>query len=205
MSKPTIIYLTGFSTAGKSTIGPILANSLGFSFIDIDKAISDQESKSINEIFAEKGEAYFRRLEYEIVTSITNASNGNLVVALGGGTLENDKSYEAITNSGTLVYLKTDPKTLSKRLSNKDDRPLIKAENGSKLSQEEISNRVEMMLAKREARYAKAPISIPTDESHIGKTVESLTRQIERYLKLYGGRAEIEPLSKKRRANRSEE
>ncbi|MDW8466504.1 MAG: shikimate kinase [Chloroherpetonaceae bacterium] len=52
--KPNLIFLTGFSTAGKSTIGPILANSLGYDFVDIDKAIVEKEKKSVVEIFRRK-------------------------------------------------------------------------------------------------------------------------------------------------------
>lgn len=180
--KPNLIFLTGFSTAGKSTIGPILANSLGFDFVDIDKAITGKEQKSVVEIFSEKGEAYFRQLEYELLQKY--AQTENLVVALGGGTLENDRSFEVVKASGTLIYLKSDVETLARRLSNKDDRPLMKAENGERLSKEALRQRIEQMLMNREERYqSHALICIATDQNPIGRTVETLTRQIERYLK----------------------
>ncbi len=181
MQKPTLIFLTGFSTAGKSTIGPILANSLGFDFIDIDKVIVEREQKSINEIFSEKGEAYFRQLELEILSSI--AHRENLVVSLGGGTLENDSSFELVRNSGTMVYLKSDLNTLTHRLSNKDDRPLLKGENGQRISAEEIANRVKILMNRREERYAQADIYIPTDQTPLGKTVDKLQRELERHFK----------------------
>lgn len=181
MQKPTLIFLTGFSTAGKSTIGPILANSLGFDFIDIDKIIVEREQKSINDIFAEKGEAYFRQLELEILSSISNREN--LVVSLGGGTLENDSSFELVRNSGTMVYLKSDLSTLTRRLSSKDDRPLLKGENGQKITTEEIANRVSMLMSRREERYAQAAIYISTDQTPLGKTVDKLQRELERHFK----------------------
>lgn len=181
MQKPTLIFLTGFSTAGKSTIGPILANSLGFDFIDIDKVIVEREQKSINEIFAEKGEAYFRQLELEILSSIVHREN--LVVSLGGGTLENDSSFELVRKSGTMVYLKSDLNTLTRRLSNKDDRPLLKGENGQKITTEEIANRVSLLMSRREERYAQADIYIPTDQTPLGKTVDKLQRELERHFK----------------------
>jgi len=181
MQKATLIFLTGFSTAGKSTIGPILANSLGFDFIDIDKVIVEREQKSINEIFAEKGEAYFRQLELEILSSIIHCEN--LVVSLGGGTLENDSSFELVRSSGTMVYLKSDLNTLTRRLSNKDDRPLLKGENGEKLSAEEIAHRVRVLMNRREERYAQADIYISTDQTPLGKTVDKLQRELERHFK----------------------
>lgn len=180
--KPNLIFLTGFSTAGKSTIGPILANALGYRFIDIDKAIMEKEKKSVVEIFNEKGEAYFRQLEYEILQQYVQAEN--LVVALGGGTLENDKSFEIVKASGTLIYLKSEVDTLTKRLASKDDRPLMKAENGERLSVEDLHRRVKQLLMSREERYqSHAVISISTDQTPIGKTVEMLTRQVEKYQK----------------------
>ncbi|MCS6988768.1 MAG: shikimate kinase [Chloroherpetonaceae bacterium] len=181
MQKANLIFLTGFSAAGKSTIGPILANSLGFDFIDIDKLIVEREQKSINEIFAEKGEAYFRQLEQEILASI--ADKENLVVSLGGGTLENDASFDIVRNSGTMVYLKSDVNALARRLSNKDDRPLLKGENGRRLAPDEIKKRIETLISRREERYAQAPISVQTDQTPLGKTVDKLQREIERYLK----------------------
>ncbi|MDW8466505.1 MAG: shikimate kinase [Chloroherpetonaceae bacterium] len=108
----------------------------------------------------------------------------NLVVALGGGTLENDKSFDIVKDSGTIIYLKSEIETLTKRLANKDDRPLMKAENGERLSPEELRRRVEQLLLNREDRYqSHSVISISTDQYPIGKTVQLLTRQIERYLK----------------------
>lgn len=178
--KLNLIFLTGFSTAGKSTIGPILANSLGYDFVDIDKAIVEKEKKSVVEIFREKGEAYFRQLEYELLQHYAHAEN--LVVALGGGTLENDKSFELVKDSGTVIYLKSEVNTLAKRLSNKDDRPLMQAENGERLSPEALRQRIEQLLLNREARYESlSVISIATDQHPIGKTVELLTHQIETY------------------------
>lgn len=180
MEKKNLIFLTGFSAAGKSTIGPILAHSLGFDFVDIDRLIVERERKSINEIFAEKGEAYFRQLEQEILASL--ADRENLVVSLGGGTLENDASFEIVRNSGTMVYLKSDIDALARRLATKDDRPLLKGDDGRRLSEEEIKRRVELLMRRREERYAQAPIAVPTDQASLGKTIDNLRREIERYL-----------------------
>ena len=66
-----IYYLTGFMSAGKSTIGPILANTLGWNFLDLDKAIEEEESMKITEIFDAKGEEYFRKKELEKLKEIS--------------------------------------------------------------------------------------------------------------------------------------
>jgi shikimate kinase len=180
-SKSTLIFLTGFSTAGKSTIGPILANSLGFEFIDIDRAIVEAERMSVNTIFSEKGEAYFRKLELEWLTRLSNREN--LVVALGGGTLENDQSFDIVRHTGTMVYLKSELDTLKRRLSTKDDRPMLKADTGERLSQEEAQVRIEYLMHRRAERYEEAVISIATDQTAIGKTIDKLQREIEKHLK----------------------
>jgi len=181
MSKPSLIFLTGFSTSGKSTIGPLLANTLGFEFLDLDKKIVKVEGQSINEIFKSKGESYFRDLEYDLLCK--EANEENLVIALGGGTIQQERCLEIILKEGTLVYLKSDLDTLVRRLSHKTDRPLIKGPNGERLTKEEIRKKIESMLSVREPEYAKAHITINTDKTPLGVTVEHLTRMIERHLK----------------------
>ena len=177
----SLIFLTGFSGSGKSTIGPLLANSLGYEFIDLDLAIEKEAGKSISSIFAEDGEPFFRNLE--MLTLERLMAKNDLVISLGGGVLENEFSYALIRESGTLVYLKSPVKTLAKRLFNKTDRPLLKGEKGAKLSYEEIEKKISAIFAQREARYESADIMIETDVKRIGTTVEELTRKIERYMR----------------------
>ncbi len=179
--KHSLIFLTGFSGSGKSTIGPLLANSLGYEFVDLDNSIEQQTGKTITRIFAEQGEAYFRNLELQTLKGV--AARQNLVISLGGGVLENDQAYSLIRGSGTLVYLKSPCKTLARRLCNKTDRPLLKGEKGEKLSREEIEEKIRAILAKREPRYERANITVQTDNKRIGSTVEELTRKIERHVR----------------------
>ncbi len=177
----TLIFLTGFSGSGKSTIGPLLANSLGYEFVDLDQSIEKSAGKSITQIFAESGEEFFRALELRSLTELVKQNR--LVVSLGGGVLENDQSYALIKKSGTLVYLKSPSKILARRLCNKTDRPLLRGEKGRKLSREEIEEKITTILAKREPRYKSADITVETDIKRIGSTVEELTRKIERYVR----------------------
>lgn len=186
MKEPSLIFLTGFSGSGKSTIGPLLANSLGYDFLDLDREIERREGKSINAIFAEKGETYFRGLELDLIEGVTGGKE--LVVSLGGGVLQNDRCFPLIIASGTLVYLHSSPEVLAKRLSHKTDRPLMKDENGDRLSRKEIENKILEMLGKREHRYKAAQIIVETDTKRIGSTVEELTRKIERYVRRAGKR-----------------
>lgn len=177
----SLIFLTGFSGSGKSTIGPLLANSLGYEFVDLDQAIEKQARKTITRIFIEDGEEYFRNLE--MITLQLLIAKNNMVISLGGGVLENDQSYTLILKSGTMVYLKSPIKTLARRLCNKTDRPLLKGDHGQKLSREEIEGKISAILARREPRYESAAITVHTDIKRIGSTVEELTRKIERHLR----------------------
>lgn len=181
MKHPSLIFLTGFSGSGKSTIGPLLANSLGYDFLDLDKEIEHIADKSINRIFDEKGEEHFRTLELSALQRIVDRKD--LVVSLGGGVLQSDNCFSLVISSGTLVYLHSSPLVLAKRLSHKTDRPLMKGENGERLSREEIEKKILALLEKREPRYKTAQIMVETDTKRIGSTVEELTRKIERYVR----------------------
>jgi shikimate kinase len=177
----TLIFLTGFSGSGKSTIGPLLANSLGYEFVDLDQSIEKLAGKNITRIFAENGEEYFRGLELSTLMELVKRNN--IVISLGGGVLENDQSYSLIQKSGTMVYLKSPSRTLARRLCNKTDRPLMRGEKGQKLSREEIEEKIKTILARREPRYKSADITVETDVKRIGSTVEELTRKIERFVR----------------------
>ncbi|MCG8341779.1 MAG: shikimate kinase [Chlorobiales bacterium] len=181
MKHPSLIFLTGFSGSGKSTIGPLLANSLGYDFLDLDKEIERLAGKSISEIFAEEGEAHFRALELDVLEGIIDTKE--LIVSLGGGVLQNDRCFSLIIASGTLVYLYSSPEALAKRLSHKTDRPLMKGDSGERLSREELEKKILALLEKREPRYKTARIIVETDTKRIGSTVEELTRKIERYVR----------------------
>lgn len=170
------IYLTGFMTSGKSTIGPILANVLGWDFYDLDKVIADQENKSIVEIFESSGEEYFREVEKETLAKLSVQTK--LVVALGGGTLTNELNLEVIKKTGLLVYLKVTPEILYKRLKNKIDRPLFKDLVLGEKSEKEFIQKIETLLNSREDYYNQADLIINTDETKIGYTVDRIAKQI---------------------------
>ena len=88
------ITLCGMMGSGKSAIGKILANKLNYNFIDVDKIIVNEAKKTINEIFEEDGEKYFRDLEEKI--TIETLENKDAVVSLGGGAIINKKIRNSI-------------------------------------------------------------------------------------------------------------
>ena len=144
------IFLIGFMGCGKSTIGKKLAKTLSCKFIDLDKYIEGKTGKSIQQIFKEKGEKYFRVLETESLMEICKSDN--LVIATGGGTPCFFDNMQRILDKGICIYLKMEANNLAKRLSKeKSKRPLI--EN---LTEKYLVHFIRKKLVEREVFYNKA-------------------------------------------------
>jgi len=112
--------------SGKSTVGPIIAERLGWRFIDVDDVIEAQAGTTIAKIFAEKGESAFRDLEHATIVRL--ALNENLVLALGGGAIEREDTRSLLLNSaGTmLVHLEIELQTTLARCGGTEDtRPVL--------------------------------------------------------------------------------
>lgn len=119
------VILTGFMASGKTTIGAELAKMLGFSFVDTDSMIEKQENRTINEIFAEDGEEYFRDVETK--TAMKVAEMANCVVSTGGGMVIRSENIEHMRKNGIVFYLDTDFDVIIERLKNADaTRPLAR-------------------------------------------------------------------------------
>ncbi|MCX6169026.1 MAG: shikimate kinase [Ignavibacteriales bacterium] len=170
------IYLTGFMTSGKSTIGPILANVLGLEFFDLDKVIENEEKQTIVEIFEKKGEAYFRELEYAILHNLSEREG--VVISLGGGTLTSQTNFDFLKSTGKIIYLKVSPNNLYKRLKNKVDRPLFRDLVLSEKNEEVFLEKIKELLEKRRMYYEKADLIIDTDLQPLGKTVDKIAKRI---------------------------
>ena len=99
---PRRIVLTGFMGSGKSTVGPILAERLGWRFVDVDDVIEAEAGFTIAEIFANHGETAFRERERATIARL--ASGEKLVLALGGGAIESEETRSLLLNTpGTFV------------------------------------------------------------------------------------------------------
>jgi shikimate kinase len=175
------LYLTGFMTSGKSTIGPILANVIGWAFKDLDREIEEVEGKPVVDIFNEKGEEYFRGIEYKLLVEFSGSKN--LILALGGGTIVSVRNLELLKETGKIVYLKSSPEMLYKRIKNKIDRPIFRdLVLSDSAKPQDFINRIEMLLEEREPYYSSADFFIDTDKTRIGVTVDKLAKIIKRYI-----------------------
>jgi shikimate kinase len=174
------IYLTGFMTSGKSTLGQILANVLGWNFYDMDKELENDEGKKVSEIFETKGEQYFRNIESLKLQKLSATDFS--IISLGGGTLINDNNLKLILQTGKLVYLKVTPEIIYKRIKNKIDRPLFRDFVLSGNSKEMFIKKIEGMLEERNKYYNKADLYFNVDDSPIGITVDRLAKSIKKIL-----------------------
>jgi len=166
------IYLTGFMASGKSTVGPKVAARLGCTFLDLDRLISAHEGRSIPEIFEEDGEERFRELETAALHKTTKTHD--LVVALGGGALVNDENRAFVKEHGRVVYLEVGAGTVLDRVGDEaDQRPLLQDEGGTPLSRAAMEERVEQMLAEREATYTDAH-AIVDGTGEVGAVVDAV-------------------------------
>ncbi|MDR9457384.1 MAG: shikimate kinase [Salegentibacter sp.] len=121
------IFLAGYMGSGKSLLGKQLAKRLNHDFLDLDDQIEVMEGNSIHDIFGEKGELYFRKLETKVLKDVLE-DHSDLVVSLGGGTPCYGKNLELIkeTPNSKIIYLKASVQELTRRLfPEKIHRPVI--------------------------------------------------------------------------------
>jgi shikimate kinase len=118
------VALVGYMGCGKSTVGRMLARSLGWSLVDLDRDIRRREGRSIPEIFSESGEAHFREVEHQVLADALDRKNGEaeLVIACGGGVVLDPRNRELLREAKT-VFLHEDLEALYERTRGKG-RPL---------------------------------------------------------------------------------
>ena len=160
------IILIGFMGAGKSSLGKKIARRLNMPFIDSDVEISRLHSKSIGEIFKEKGENGFREIEMDFIDNLS--TEGDFVLATGGGMPCFGNAMGKLNALGLTFYLKRSPKELMHRLINaKKERPLIAG-----LSENELLVFIENKIEERTVYYSKSTFVLERDEQNVGKFEE---------------------------------
>lgn len=159
------IFLIGFMGAGKSTIARTLQRELGFPLVEMDERIVQEQGMSINDIFAQYGEAHFREIESQLVVDLGKQEPS--IVSCGGGVVVRPENTQNMRKSGRIVLLKASPETIFERVKNSTDRPIL---NGH-MNVEYIAE----LMEKRRALYEEAAdITIQTD----GKTREQICEEI---------------------------
>ena len=144
------IVLVGYMGSGKTTVGKALSKETGMMFYDLDWYIESRMRKTVSQIFAEKGEEGFRKIEYNMLHEV--AEFEDVIISCGGGTPCFFDNMDYLNQQGDVVYLKATPETLYKHLlMAKVERPLLKDK-----TPEELIAYITEHLKEREPFYGKA-------------------------------------------------
>jgi shikimate kinase len=122
------IYITGFMGSGKTTVGRMVADQLGWDFVDLDTDIEQRERDTVANIFATRGEAEFRRLETDAIRRWLRKIECGMpmVIALGGGAFVQSANYEILGNNGISIWLDCSLEVVESRIAQTDERPLAR-------------------------------------------------------------------------------
>ena len=167
------IVMVGLMGCGKSAIGRRLASKLGLPFVDADEEIEKAAGKTIDDIFAEHGEAYFRDGERKVIARLLRA--GPQVLATGGGAFINPETRAAIRQSGVSVWLNAELQLLMRRVAKRNNRPLLKAGDPETIMRD--------LMKERYPIYAQADIALESrDVPHdvvVAEILERLTQALQ--------------------------
>jgi len=159
------IYLIGFMGSGKSTVSACMHSRYGMKQLEMDQKIEEEEGMRISEIFAEKGEEYFRDLETGLLDRLQEQNH--VVVSCGGGTAMRACNVQKMRENGKIVLLLAAPETIYGRVRNSHDRPLLEGN----MNVDYIRS---LMEARRPKYEAAADFAVVTD----GRSAEEICREI---------------------------
>ncbi|MBX2805591.1 MAG: shikimate kinase [Hyphomicrobiales bacterium] len=164
------LVLIGLMGAGKSSIGKRLASHLGIPFADADTEIERAAGKTINEIFEEDGEDYFRDGEHRVISRLL--SERGKVLATGGGAFMNAETRELIAQTGISVWLKADLNLLMSRVMRRDTRPLLRQENPEAI--------MARLIEQRYPVYAMADVTVMSRDAPHEEIVHEIIQAVSR-------------------------
>jgi Shikimate kinase len=171
------IFIVGYMGSGKTTVGKGLAKSLSLSFVDVDSYIQNKYRKTISELFAEKGEDAFRKMERQAIREV--AAFEDVVISTGGGAPCFFDNMEVMNSAGTTIYIEAEPEELAERLlASKTVRPLIAGK-----TKEELIPFITKHLAQRERYYNRSHIVYHTDRMVTKKEIHVTINGIEQLLR----------------------
>lgn len=165
------VILIGFMGSGKTTVGLRLSYRLRKPVIDTDKEIEREEKRSISDIFATDGEAYFRDKETAYLRKLSE-STGNQIISVGGGLPLRQENRELLHEVGQVFYLRARAETIYERLKHDTTRPLLQGPDPR--------TRIGQLIGERDELYmAAADVVIDVDD----KDFEQILCEIEQNLK----------------------
>lgn len=160
------IVLVGFMGTGKTSVAKKLSKLTGLPYISTDELIEERENKSINDIFEQNGEPYFRKAEKEIVREISQLDG--IIIDAGGGVMLDEENIRHFKNKGVIICLNARSEVILKRMQGKKNRPLLNVSD--KLA------RIKELLDKRESSYKKADNFIDTSDLNVDAVIEEIRK-----------------------------
>ena len=167
------LILIGFMGSGKTSVGVRLSYRLKMTVEDTDKLIERHEGRSISDIFAAEGEAYFRQKETELLRELTEKKQGAKIYSVGGGTPVNPENRSLLKRLGTVVWLRIQPETVYARLKGDTTRPLLQCEDP-------LGKITELIDSRREAYESCADIIVDVDDLGMEQLLEKIERELNK-------------------------
>jgi len=165
------IIVTGFMGTGKTTIAKLLAKDLGRTYVSIDEEIEKREGEVIADIFKNKGETYFRKLEKEIVKTVSEKKGQ--VIDTGGGVILDEENMINLKETGTIICFWSTPRVIFQRTKKYIHRPLLNVENPEE--------KIKELLEIRRARYKKADFHIDTTDFDVDSIIKKINEMVEQH------------------------
>lgn len=158
------IVLVGFMGTGKTAVGTEIARELDMRFVSTDDMIEERAGRTIDDIFAWKGESYFRQLERETMMEVS--AYDCFVIDTGGGAVINELNVKDLKMEGVLFCLNASAEEIFKRIGHDTDRPLLNVSDPLE--------QINYLMKKREPYYKRADYQIDTN----GKSVKEIAKEI---------------------------
>jgi shikimate kinase len=172
ITPPRTVALVGLMGAGKTTVGRRLAHALALQFIDADEAISTAAGRSIEDIFAERGECEFRRGERQVIARLL--AGPVHVLATGGGAFINPDTRTLMKTQAITIWLRAPLDVLIKRVMKRDHRPLLKEDDPEAVMQR--------LMDERYPIYAEADLTVDTANTPHHTAVATILAALREYL-----------------------
>lgn len=171
------IILTGFMGTGKTAVGEQLAQKLGCPFLDTDAMVEKSTGRSIPEIFEKQGERVFREYEKKMLHKALDQER--IVISTGGGAVVDPENRKLMKEKGYVVALSASPEVILERVSQVDNRPMLKIadKEGKKQAQEKLE-KIKALLSKRSPFYREADKILDTTSKKIEETVNEILKLV---------------------------
>ena len=160
------IALVGFMGTGKTAVAQRVAAKLNMRYVDLDDVIEEREGRPIKEIFANEGEAHFRKVEKDVTRDISR--DKGIVIATGGGVVLDDENMQNLKENGVVICLTASPAVILQRTAHNKQRPLLNVDDPEA--------KIKELLASRAPFYHKADYAIDTSPFTLDEVVERVVR-----------------------------